>query len=514
MSFSSKIFYKVVVLGHNKSVLYLAAHKGLTLGELVRAISYILLIITTAALSRTTPIAHYITDYNYCSTLKNHSHLPISLHPPPVLLEACFILLDTAARRLKNICTSVIEVHCLKNVCDTQVPAGRSLHLCIHATRLWSAKAANTCRDIRPTDKDVRLVLMRHVVVGVVVVRCEADLTFQNGRSNDGGTNMALLNYVSHYLFHIPCAIILLFIFRYFSYVIDIEQGSSEYWPFIFTVTVWSNDHTNHFGNELKYWDTIHTSCDGRDKLFLTDGHDVSAYVRGLRGIGSTHIQSSYQVKMAAEKLELLVAQLALENQKLKQDLTDSNAAQAANVDRIVNALGDIVQAPPNEAAVRAGPKGQPRDQWRPKAAKVSLAGPLKRGGGMADLFSISGISLYPFLNVKKNNVRHDLVRSTIPEINQLYERKQKISLRREIRASCILGIIMGVFIICWLPFFIVYVTAAFCPSCTISMKVMSFLTWLGYVNSSLNPVIYTIFNPEFRRALAKILRLKQCTKK
>ena len=57
---------------------------------------------------------------------------------------------------------------------------------------------------------------------------------------------------------------------------------------------------------------------------------------------------------MAADRLEELVAQLAVENQKLKKDLQDANAAQAANVDRIVNALGDIVQAPPNEAAVRA----------------------------------------------------------------------------------------------------------------------------------------------------------------
>jgi hypothetical protein len=32
--------------------------------------------------------------------------------------------------------------------------------------------------------------------------------------------------------------------------------------------------------------------------------------------------------------------------------------------------------------------------------------------------------------------------------------------------------------------------------------------TWLGYVNSCINPVIYTIFNPEFRKAFKKILGL------
>ena len=31
-------------------------------------------------------------------------------------------------------------------------------------------------------------------------------------------------------------------------------------------------------------------------------------------------------------------------------------------------------------------------------------------------------------------------------------------------------------------------------------------LTWLGYSNSSFNPIIYSIFNSEFREAFRKIL--------
>ena len=33
-----------------------------------------------------------------------------------------------------------------------------------------------------------------------------------------------------------------------------------------------------------------------------------------------------------------------------------------------------------------------------------------------------------------------------------------------------------------------------------------SFFVWLGYLNSFVNPVIYTIFNVEFRRAFKKLL--------
>jgi dopamine receptor D2 len=30
--------------------------------------------------------------------------------------------------------------------------------------------------------------------------------------------------------------------------------------------------------------------------------------------------------------------------------------------------------------------------------------------------------------------------------------------------------------------------------------------SWLGYMNSFVNPVIYTLFNPEFRKAFRKLI--------
>ncbi|XP_067000389.1 dopamine receptor 1 [Anabrus simplex] len=72
-------------------------------------------------------------------------------------------------------------------------------------------------------------------------------------------------------------------------------------------------------------------------------------------------------------------------------------------------------------------------------------------------------------------------------------------------KAAITVGVIMGVFLICWVPFFCVNIVAAFCKTC-IPGIVFKILTWLGYSNSAFNPIIYSIFNTEFRDAFRRIL--------
>ena len=63
-----------------------------------------------------------------------------------------------------------------------------------------------------------------------------------------------------------------------------------------------------------------------------------------------------------------------------------------------------------------------------------------------------------------------------------------------------------GAFLFCWTPFFVLHTMRARCQDCHVPPALMSVVTWLGYVNSALNPVIYTIFNTEFRNFFKKFL--------
>jgi len=77
----------------------------------------------------------------------------------------------------------------------------------------------------------------------------------------------------------------------------------------------------------------------------------------------------------------------------------------------------------------------------------------------------------------------------------------------RERKAARTLGIITGSFVGCWLPFFILAIVRPFCAElCHYPDLLVSVIIWLGYFNSLLNPIIYTIFNPDFRLAFSKIL--------
>ena len=62
-----------------------------------------------------------------------------------------------------------------------------------------------------------------------------------------------------------------------------------------------------------------------------------------------------------------------------------------------------------------------------------------------------------------------------------------------ERRAMKVLGIVFFVFLVAWLPFSILNILAAVCPSCGVQTSLLNLTSWLGYISSNLNPVSLSI---------------------
>uniref|UniRef100_A0A8C4QQ01 Adrenoceptor beta 1 n=1 Tax=Eptatretus burgeri TaxID=7764 RepID=A0A8C4QQ01_EPTBU len=78
---------------------------------------------------------------------------------------------------------------------------------------------------------------------------------------------------------------------------------------------------------------------------------------------------------------------------------------------------------------------------------------------------------------------------------------------KSEHRALRALSLVIGIFAICWIPFFVSIPLLAYCQLCIPNYLFISF-TWLSYVNSTFNPFLYSR-NPEFMAAYKRIVFCK-----
>lgn len=113
--------------------------------------------------------------------------------------------------------------------------------------------------------------------------------------------------------------------------------------------------------------------------------------------------------------------------------------------------------------------------------------------------------------SVKQNNtVLYELQRqqphtSTIKQNTRIHHKSLSnriLSLKRENKTTQTLSIVVGGFIVCWLPFFVCYLIAPFVP---VSKTLSAILTWLGWFNSAMNPFIYAFYSVDFRTAFWRL---------
>ncbi|NWU94238.1 HRH1 protein, partial [Upupa epops] len=99
-------------------------------------------------------------------------------------------------------------------------------------------------------------------------------------------------------------------------------------------------------------------------------------------------------------------------------------------------------------------------------------------------------------------------LRKTWQRLHSLSNRQiQGLHGNRERKAAKQLGVIMAAFMLCWIPYFVVFMVVAFHGAEQFSQLHM-FTIWLGYVNSTLNPFLYPLCNQNFKKTFKKILHI------
>ena len=83
-------------------------------------------------------------------------------------------------------------------------------------------------------------------------------------------------------------------------------------------------------------------------------------------------------------------------------------------------------------------------------------------------------------------------------------------NVKKERKTARTVGIVTCLFVIAWLPFFVVSMLYTFCQSCLPSPRVLvhliDFVKWMQYSNSAVNPFVYAYRSVEVRRSVLRLL--------
>ena len=84
---------------------------------------------------------------------------------------------------------------------------------------------------------------------------------------------------------------------------------------------------------------------------------------------------------------------------------------------------------------------------------------------------------------------------------------KAKLSKQQQqLRSLRTLGVVMAVFLLCWLPFCLMWPITIWQPD-TIPLRLYEASYWMAYVNSTINPFLYFLSNRDFRDAFKKLVK-------
>nr|7WC4_A Chain A, 5-hydroxytryptamine receptor 2A,5-hydroxytryptamine receptor 2A,5-hydroxytryptamine receptor 2A,Soluble cytochrome b562 [Homo sapiens]7WC5_A Chain A, 5-hydroxytryptamine receptor 2A [Homo sapiens]7WC6_A Chain A, 5-hydroxytryptamine receptor 2A,Soluble cytochrome b562 [Homo sapiens]7WC7_A Chain A, 5-hydroxytryptamine receptor 2A,5-hydroxytryptamine receptor 2A,Soluble cytochrome b562 [Homo sapiens]7WC8_A Chain A, 5-hydroxytryptamine receptor 2A,5-hydroxytryptamine receptor 2A,Soluble len=107
---------------------------------------------------------------------------------------------------------------------------------------------------------------------------------------------------------------------------------------------------------------------------------------------------------------------------------------------------------------------------------------------------------------VKEAQAAAEQLKTTI----NAYIQKYGQSISNEQKACKVLGIVFFLFVVMWCPFFITNIMAVICKeSCNEDVigALLNVFVWIGYLNSAVNPLVYTLFNKTYRSAFSRYIQ-------
>ena len=85
-----------------------------------------------------------------------------------------------------------------------------------------------------------------------------------------------------------------------------------------------------------------------------------------------------------------------------------------------------------------------------------------------------------------------------------------KRPVQNETKIAATIALITGLFVIAWLPFFVVNMLAQFCLPCLPAypsiLRLVRFVKWMHYSNSMVNPLVYVYRNEDMRKTFKRLL--------
>ncbi|XP_068686079.1 histamine H2 receptor-like [Montipora foliosa] len=95
---------------------------------------------------------------------------------------------------------------------------------------------------------------------------------------------------------------------------------------------------------------------------------------------------------------------------------------------------------------------------------------------------------------------------AAVRQLRRIQPIRQAFYYKREIKAAKTLAMVMGVFIACWTPFFVINILVRFSKGLYVQPIMTLAIKLLHYGNSALNPVIYSSTNRDFRNKILSVL--------